>query len=238
MPDKGTEAELARFIDRETLEYVRVYPHPIERVWRAIVEPEEFGVWFIKGRLDPRVGGRYWFGDDGFQGAVAAIEPPRLLRLADDQDQQTFQYELTEVADGTRMRFVHHFPPGGPYEAKPDPTVDGAIEWDLGGDLPGGPDTPWRPGFIGGFHDMHDRLADVLDGVPVGSRLPPTEFSAFVRKWALVPAGLNGIPEDQRKQRMLVYRGLRSRERWFELIRLYRSHIAATIPSADPGKGP
>ena len=53
------EAELARFIDRYTMEYVRTYPHPIERVWRAIIEPEEFGVWFIKGRLDPRVGGRY-----------------------------------------------------------------------------------------------------------------------------------------------------------------------------------
>ena len=35
------EAELARFIDRFTVEYVRVYAHPIERVWRAISDPAE-----------------------------------------------------------------------------------------------------------------------------------------------------------------------------------------------------
>ena len=225
------EAELARFIDRYTMEYVRTYPHPIERVWRAIIEPEEFGVWFIKGRLDPRVGGRFWFGDDGFQGAVAAIEPPRLLRLADDKN-DLFQYQLTEVAGGTRMSFTHHIPRGGPYEAKPDPAADGETSWDQGGDLPGGPDTPWRPGFVGGFHDMHDRLAEFLDGVPLGSRLPPTEMSAFVKKWASVPPGMNDIPEEQKKQRMRVYRALRGRERWFELINIYRAHIAAAIPPA------
>jgi hypothetical protein len=29
--------DLARFVDRYTVEYVRVFPHPIERVWKAIV---------------------------------------------------------------------------------------------------------------------------------------------------------------------------------------------------------
>jgi len=231
------EAELARFIDRFTMEYVRTYPHPIERVWRAIIEPEEFGVWFIKGRLDPRVGGRFWFGDDGFQGAVQAIEPPRLLRLGDDKN-DTFQYELTEVAGGTRMRFIHHIPAGGPYDEKPDQTGDGETSWDRGGDLPGGLDTPWRPGFVGGFHDMHDRLADFLDGVPVGSRLPPTEMSTFVKKWATVAPGMNDLTEKQRTERMLVHRALRGRERWIELIGAYREHIKATIPPATPIKEP
>jgi uncharacterized protein YndB with AHSA1/START domain len=189
------EAELARFIDRFTMEYVRTYPHPIERVWRAITEPEEFGVWFIKGRLDPRVGGRYWFGDDGFQGAVGAIEPPRLLRLDDDSAGQVFQYELSEVADGTRLRFLYRFGRDHGFVEKPDPSEKGEVSFDLGGDLPGGPGTPWRPGFLGGWHDFWDRLADHLDGAPVGSR--------------------------------------RGRERWFELIRLYRAHIRATIPPAE-----
>jgi uncharacterized protein YndB with AHSA1/START domain len=227
------EAELARFIDRFTMEYVRTYPHPIERVWRALIEPEEFGVWFIKGRLDPRVGGRYWFGDDGFQGVVAAIEPPRLLRLEDDNAGQVFQYELTEVAGGARMRMVYRYP-SGDHAPKPDPAEAGADpSWDFGGDLPGGPGTAWRPGFLGGWHEMFDGLTDFLDGAPVGSRLPPTEFSRFVEKWATVPAGMNDISEEQKKQRMQVYRDLRGRERWFELIRAYRAHIAATIPPAD-----
>jgi uncharacterized protein YndB with AHSA1/START domain len=232
------EAELARFIDRFTMEYVRTYPHPIERVWRAIIEPEEFGVWFIKGRLDPRVGGRYWFGDDGFQGEVQAIEPPRLLRLADDSAGQVFQYELTEIADGTRMRLVYRFSPDHGYVEKPDPAEDGETTFELGGDLPGGPDTPWRPGFVSGWHEMYDALAEFLDGAPVGSRLPPTEMSTFVKKWATAAPGMNDLTEKQRTERMLVHRALRGRERWFELIRTYREHIKATIPPATPIKEP
>jgi len=223
------EAELARFIDRFTMEYVRTYPHPIERVWRAIIEPEEFGVWFIKGRLDARVGGRYWFGDDGFQGTVDAIEPPRLLRLGDDRSDQFFEYQLSEAAGGTRMRFVHHIPPAGPYEevfSHPD------YPDDAGGDLPGGLDTPWRPGFVGGFHAMFDELAEFLDGVPCGSRLSATRLSRIAQAWTLRHA--DEFSDDQRAR---IVRGLRGRERWNELNDIYRAHIKATIPPAEPTKG-
>jgi len=220
------EAELARFVDRFTMEYVRVYPHPIERVWRAIIEPEEFGVWFIKGRLDPRVGGRYWFGDDGFQGVVQAIEPPRLLRLSDDKAEQTFEYELTAVGGGTLMRFVQHVPPGDPYEeilSHPD------YPDDPGGDLPGGLDTPWRPGFVGGWHGMFDELTDFLDGVPGGSRLPPTRLGAIAQGWVRQASGLDLTPE----QKSRIAYGLRLREHWNELNDIYRAHIKATIPPAE-----
>ena len=115
---------------------------------------------------------------------------------------------------------------------KPDPTGDGETSFELGGDLPGGPDTPWRPGFLGGWHEMFDALAEFLDGVPIGSRLPPTEMSAFVKKWATVAPGMNDLTEEQQKQRMAVHRALRSRERWIELVRAYRKHIKATIPPA------
>jgi uncharacterized protein YndB with AHSA1/START domain len=224
-------ADLARFIDRNTMEHVRVYPHPIERVWRAIIEPEEFGVWFIKGRLDARVGGRFWFGDHGFQGVVQAIEPPRLLRLGDDKG-DSFQYDLSEAAGGTRMQFVHHIPaPSGPSVELPDPT--GPDEWDYGGDLPGGLDTPWRPGFIGGFHDMFDQLTDFLDGVPLNARLPTTPFSRFVEKWARSSPGMGELTPGEIEERGRAYRALRSRERWFDLIKIYRAHVKATIPPPD-----
>lgn len=36
------EAPLARFLDRFTVEYIRAYAHPIERVWRAVMDPAEF----------------------------------------------------------------------------------------------------------------------------------------------------------------------------------------------------
>src|ERR1700721_2677697 len=202
------KAELARFIDRWTMEYVRVYPHPIERVWRAIVDPEEFGVWFIKGRLEPRPGGRFWFGDDGFQGAVQAIEPPRLLRLGDDNG-ESFQYTLTRVAGGTRMQFLHRIPPRGPGSEIPDPGGSGEATFDFGGDLPGGLDTPWRPGFVGGFHGMFDELTDFLDGVPGGSRLPPTRLGAIAQGWARYASGLDLTAE----QKSRIAHGLRLRER-------------------------
>jgi hypothetical protein len=51
--------DLAQFIDRWTIEYVRVYPQPIERVWRAITDANEFGVWFIRGEIELTKGGRY-----------------------------------------------------------------------------------------------------------------------------------------------------------------------------------
>jgi uncharacterized protein YndB with AHSA1/START domain len=228
------EAELARFIDRDTMEYVRVYPHPVERVWRAIIDPDEFGVWFIKGRLEPRVGGRYWFGDDGFQGVVAVIEPPRLLRLEDDSAGQVFQYELSHVTGGgTRMRMVYRFP-SGDHLAKPDPSTTGAEPtWDYGGDLPGGPGAAWRPGFLSGWHEMFDSLTDFLEGVAPGSRLPETEISAFVKKWATAAPGTDDLAEAERGRRLQVHRELRGRERWFELTRAYRAHIAATIPPAE-----
>src|SRR6185437_15164864 len=220
------EADLARFIDRFTMEYVRVYAHPIDRVWRAITDPAEFRVWFIPGRLDARPGGDYWFGDDGFQGLVEAIDPPRLIRFGQQHgaEQGYFEYELTEVAGGTRMRFINHFPPGGGYAQTPG---------DLGGDLPGGPGTPWKPGFVGGWHEFWDALADYLDGVPVGSRLPETEFNVLADAWTekMERAGMF-TP----KQAARAALSLRRHERWNDLNKVYREHIKMTIPPAATGQ--
>lgn len=222
--------DLARFIDRYTLEFVRFYPHPIERVWRAIIEPKEFGAWFIKGRLDPNVGGRYWFGDDGFQGAVEAIEPPCLLRLADDNQGQSFQYDLASVDGGTRMQFMWRFPRDG--VSLVDPTIDAERRRIFrAGDLSLYPN--WKPGALGGFHAMWDGLADHLDGVPIGSRLPPTTISEFVREWATYSGSLNDYDLKEKARRAEVHRSLRDRERWMELIALYRAHVDATLPPAD-----
>ena len=176
------EAELARFIDRFTVEYVRVYPHPIERVWRAVTDPTEFGVWFIAGRLDPRPGGAYHFGtpDGNFKGRVTEADPPRFIRFGGPKPGPGyFQYELAEVAGGTRLRFVQHFDPNEAFaETAGDP----------GGDLPGGPDTPWKPGFVGGWHEFFDALGDFIDGLAPGASLPPASSG---RSWA---AGWAGRP--------------------------------------------
>ena len=51
------EAELATFIDRFTVQYVRVFPHPVERVWRALTDPAELAAWCMPATIDLRVGG-------------------------------------------------------------------------------------------------------------------------------------------------------------------------------------
>ncbi len=216
------EAELARFIDRFTVEYVRVYAHPIERVWRAISDPGEFGVWFIPGTIELRVDGRYQFGinPSDFGGRVLKVDPPRLIRFGGSHHEDGFfQYELTEVSGGTRMRFIQHFPPEGIYTETPN---------DLGGDLPGGPGTPWKPGLVGGWHEFWDALADWLDGVPVGSRLPPTEFGAIARRGSRTRTRTTSRAEQADR----YIRELRRQERWNDLNKVYRTHIQGHAAAA------
>src|SRR5581483_7153282 len=76
------DGELARFIDRWTVEYVRTYPHPIERVWRAVTDPAEVAAWFFPPAvIDARLGGGYVLGVGGdFKGVITAFEPPRFVR--------------------------------------------------------------------------------------------------------------------------------------------------------------
>lgn len=217
------EAELARFIDRYTIEYVRTYPHPIDRVWRAITDSKELSRWFIYGStLEPTLGGAYRFEGDGFAGRVRAIEPPRFIRFGgkDDADPGFFQYDLSEAQGGTRMRFIQHFDPAGVYTA---------VENDLGGDIPV-PGTPWKPGFVGGWHSFWDSLGDHLDGVLKGSRLPPTEFSALVDGFVAKTVRVGRMTEDNG---LRIKLGLRLEERWNELNKIYREHIRLTCPPAE-----
>ena len=194
-----SNADLARFIDRYTVEYVRTYPHPIERVWRAVTEPGELAQWFIPPSVwelksggayrfhddafwraitdpaemsvwfgpiafEPRLGGAYrglWEEPSMFQGVITAFEPPRLLRFGGPHPgaDAHWQFELEPADSGTRMVFVQRIPPGHEVLAR----------WPL--DPPeSAPDTPWRPGTLSGWHSAFDGLADVLDGVAVGSR--------------------------------------------------------------------
>jgi uncharacterized protein YndB with AHSA1/START domain len=151
------EPKLARFLDRYTVEYVRIYPHPIERVWRAVTDASEISIWFWQGTSEAELGGAYLFGpeDSGFKGVITAFEPPRLVRYAGPTrggKESYFQCELTRVDGGTQLVFTQSIPPGGP---KPD--------WPR--DPPGTPDdTPWWPGTLSGWHRSLDHLGVLMDG--------------------------------------------------------------------------
>jgi len=172
------EAELARFIDRYTIEYVRVFSHPIERVWRAITDPAEISIWFRTAKFDLRVGGAYVFGGDhsDMKGVITALDPPRLIRFGGPEPHGKdgyMQFELKAVGRGTRMVFTQHSTPG--FFHKPDWPADPA-------DHPAGERNPWRPGTLSGWHVSFDHLGDSIDGSTPAKRMPESELRKIYRE--------------------------------------------------------
>jgi len=209
------KAELARFIDRWTIEFIRVYPHPIERVWKAISDPAEVAVWFIPPTAwDFRSGGAYRFQKE-FGGAIEFVEPPKYIRFRYAAiagpwpgAEAHFQFELESVDDGTRLRFVQHATPD-----VTDPDEPREIFR-----------SPGRPGSLAGWHSAFEELAELLDGVPTGSRLPPTHLTKVAQNWA------GFANEFTTEQKARILKGLRERERWFELVDIYEAEVRATRP--------
>lgn len=84
----------------------RRYPHPIDRVWRAVTEAEHLAAWFPGAPdVDLRTGGAVRFvefaGSPAEFGEVLALDPPRLLRFSWDTDVVTL--ELSETEEGTEL---------------------------------------------------------------------------------------------------------------------------------------
>ena len=97
---------------RPTVRVERRYPHPIERVWRAVTTPEHLGQWFPSPvEVDLRPGGVMRFGAfngvQGETGTVEAVDPPRHLKFMWGTDRMTF--ELAPDGDGTKFALTHSF---------------------------------------------------------------------------------------------------------------------------------
>jgi uncharacterized protein YndB with AHSA1/START domain len=77
---------MGRFVDRYTMVYTRLYPHPLDRVWRAITDPSELKVWFLQAEIDLRIGGAFTFGPkpSSFGGLITELDPPRRIRFGAD----------------------------------------------------------------------------------------------------------------------------------------------------------
>jgi uncharacterized protein YndB with AHSA1/START domain len=230
---KIKDADLPRFIDCWTIEYVRTYPHPRDRVWRAIISPAEFAAWFIPGSIELKAGGKYSFGgcadvEPDFAGQVVAIDPPRRIRFSGGPGNVTgeteawFQFVLSEVKDGTRMVFTQKFA-ASTYSESPEEFI--------GGDLPV-PGTPWKPGIIGGWHDIFDALRDHLAGIPIGSQLPPTEFGEIARYWTHENRRSGEFSTEQADR---YARQLRVYENYAKMVEFYRDFIRDNWP---PGEAP
>jgi uncharacterized protein YndB with AHSA1/START domain len=206
------------------MEHVRLYPHPVERVWRAITEAGPVAAWFGPVEFDMRVGGTARFGpaeSPWWTTVISRLDPPALIEFSGAMPTPSagfIRYELTAVGDGCRMVFTQRFDPGDHFEAVPS---------DLGGDLPGGPDTPWMPGFVGGWHDFFDRLGRTLDDQTATA---PSD-TPFAR---LADAAISRLVDNRQISPELgveIKDVFVSTERWNELNEIYRQHIRVAIPA-------
>lgn len=96
---------------RPTVRVEREYPHPIEKVWRAVTMPEHLEQWFPSPvEVDLRAGGEIRFkafDGDSASGAIEQLEPPRRLTFTWGTDRLSF--ELAESGQGTTFTLTHNF---------------------------------------------------------------------------------------------------------------------------------
>jgi uncharacterized protein YndB with AHSA1/START domain len=124
--------------------------HPVEAVWAALTEPEEFAAWLGPGTLEAQEGGEVSIRmgpsnrperQISMSGRVLACDPPRVLEHEWTQPGlavSVVRYELEADGGGTLLRFTHR-----------RSVASGAI------------------GGAAGWHAYLDRLAAYLDGAPV-----------------------------------------------------------------------
>lgn len=99
---------LERTGDSYRLRFTRSLPHPVDKVWRAITEPEHLAAWFPDGISgDWTVGATLTFGSaqiGEFTGEVLAVEPPRLLEYTWGPDR--LRFELAPADGGCTLTLL------------------------------------------------------------------------------------------------------------------------------------
>jgi uncharacterized protein YndB with AHSA1/START domain len=181
MTHSTDSADLGTYIEHEgrpALRFVRIYPHPVERLWRAITDPNELARWFpARATLEQRVGGSITFsfaedvkesaGVDDSTGTVLVCDPPRQLAYTWEGDE--LHFELEPLPDNhCRLTFISVL------HRRDAAARDGAgwtvclaeLDRMLGGAPGGGPHSAgaldWKP--------IYERY--VAAGVPSGAPIP------------------------------------------------------------------
>jgi uncharacterized protein YndB with AHSA1/START domain len=96
--------------DRWQLHFTRRLPHPPEKVWRALTEPEHLKEWFpndIEGERKEGATLRHVFRNDeapDMSGEMVVYDPPSVLEFTWGED--TLRFELQADGDGTVLNLV------------------------------------------------------------------------------------------------------------------------------------
>ncbi|HEV3226011.1 MAG TPA: SRPBCC family protein [Acidimicrobiales bacterium] len=100
------------------LRFTRRFPHPPDKVFRALTEPEHVSAWFPTDIVGDRVAGApltFVFRNGkapSFDGELRAYEPPHLVEYQWGPD-DVLRFELRADGDGTVLDFVNTFEPVG-----------------------------------------------------------------------------------------------------------------------------
>jgi hypothetical protein len=104
------DLSLGGFIDRETVRFIREYPHSPAQVWAALTDPTQLAVWLWPCKsFDARLGGIGVF-DPGreFSIQITEFEPERLLNLGG-----RIRFEISPGRSGCRLTLDLKRPPDG-----------------------------------------------------------------------------------------------------------------------------
>jgi uncharacterized protein YndB with AHSA1/START domain len=94
------------------------YPHPPERVWRALTDREALAEWLMDNDFQPRLGAKFQFkaepmpGWDGtVQCEVLELQPPKRMvwswKGGAKNPMTRVEWTLTPTKGGTRLRLEH-----------------------------------------------------------------------------------------------------------------------------------
>ncbi|WP_219466050.1 SRPBCC family protein [Nonomuraea rhizosphaerae] len=167
--DRGTYIEIN---GRPAVRFQRTYPHPIERVWKAVTSPEEMASWFPQRvTMEARQGGRIEFSDDPNaeidSGTILVWEPPRRFAFSWGTDELRLELE-PDGAGGCTFTLVNLL-------TAQNEAARNAAGWEvclaeldklLLGGTSDGPHSetaePWKEHYV----------AYVADGMPSGAEIP------------------------------------------------------------------
>lgn len=106
---------------RFDLTFERVYSHPVETVWQALVNPAALGQWLMETDFVPEIGRDFqmWCHNpdgetDRYLCRVLMVEPPSrlawswILEGRQDGAEDVVEFTLQAVAAGTRLTIHHH----------------------------------------------------------------------------------------------------------------------------------
>lgn len=164
MSNPQTDWMLAVFRDRSTIAHERYYRHPIERVWAAVTTSDLQGrpLFSLGGPARREIGGTLTTNEAPNTVQYTFAHPESYVRfeLAEAQHPLAYGHVDGALGAGTHVWLVQSYAPGTDAALRDDANDD----TDNGADRPAGPDSPWRPAEVAGFHEFLDQLGLWLDG--------------------------------------------------------------------------